>query len=82
MKHYTYMVMSEITSKKINEYKQARKKAGGGAPSINRSLSMLSKAFNLCIKEWEWLKENPVLKVAREKENRGRDRWLTSISFH
>ncbi len=71
------MVLSEITVKKINEYKQARKEAGGGAPSINRSLAMLSKTFSLAVKEWVWVKENPVLKVSREKENRGRDRWLT-----
>ncbi len=71
------MVLSEITSKKVNDYKQARKESCGGAPSINRSLSMFSKAFSLCVKEWEWVKENPVLKVSREKENSGRDRWLT-----
>ncbi len=71
------MVLSEMTAKKINDYKQARKEAGGGAPSINRSLSMLSKAFSLAVKEWEWVKENPVLKVSREKESKGRDRWLT-----
>lgn len=28
-------------------------------------------------KEWEWVKENPVLKISREKENSGGDRWLT-----
>ncbi|MCF6147314.1 MAG: tyrosine-type recombinase/integrase [Candidatus Kuenenia sp.] len=71
------LALSKITAGKINEYKQARKEKGGGAPSINRSLSMLSKAFSLASKEWEWVKENPVLKVSREKENRGRDRWLT-----
>ncbi|MBF8278234.1 MAG: int [Candidatus Brocadiaceae bacterium] len=71
------MVLFEISSKKITDYKQARKESSGGVPSINRSLSMLSKAFSLCVKEWEWVKENPVLKVSREKENSGRDRWLT-----
>lgn len=70
-------VLSDITPKRINEYKQARKEKGGGAPSINRSLTALSKAFSLAFKEWEWVKENPVLKVSREKENMGRDRWLT-----
>ena len=70
-------VLAEITVKKINAYKQARKEAGGGAPGINRSLAMLSKAFNIAVKEWEWAGENPVLKVSKEKENPGRDRWLT-----
>jgi len=72
------IVLSGITPKRINAYKQARKEKGGGAPSINRSLTALSKAFSLAVKEWEWVKENPVSKVSREKENTGRDRWLTS----
>ena len=38
---------------------------------------MLSKAFSLTVKEWEWMKENPVSKVPKEKENNERDRWLT-----
>ncbi|UJS21293.1 MAG: site-specific integrase [Candidatus Brocadia sp.] len=45
--------------------------------SINKELAMLSKAFNLAVKEWEWLKENPVSKVPKERENNERDRWLT-----
>lgn len=38
---------------------------------------MLSKAFNLAVKEWEWVKDNPVSKVPKERENNERDRWLT-----
>jgi integrase len=37
---------------------------------------MLSKAFSLAVKEWEWLKENPVSKVQKERENNKVDRWL------
>src|SRR5574337_1594642 len=42
-----------------------------------RELAMLSKVFSLAFKEWEWIKENPVSKVPKEKENNERDRWLT-----
>lgn len=38
---------------------------------------MLSKAFNLAFKEWEWISVDPVSKVPKEKENNERDRWLT-----
>jgi integrase len=31
----------------------------------------------LAVKEWEWVSENPVLKVSMEKEPPSRDRWLT-----
>lgn len=68
----------EITVKKISEYKVLRKTEGAKPASVNRELAMLSKAFNLAFKEWEWIKENPVSKVPKEKENNEKDRWLTS----
>lgn len=37
----------------------------------------MSHSFNLAIKEWEWLKDNPVRKVSREKVDNIRERWLT-----
>lgn len=50
----------------------------GVKPStINRELATMKKAFNLALKEWEWVKENPVTKVSMERENNKRDRWLT-----
>ena len=38
---------------------------------------MLSKAFNLAVREWEWLKDNPVSRVQKERETNEVDRWLT-----
>ncbi len=38
---------------------------------------MFSKMFNVAIREWEWLKENPVSRVSRDKENNQRDKWLS-----
>lgn len=69
--------LTAIMPKTIYEYKVLRKNAGAKAASINRELAMLSKGFNLGVKEWEWIKENPVSKVPKEKENNERDRWLT-----
>ncbi len=66
-----------ISPKMISKYKVLRKDEDAKPASINRELAMLSKAFNLAVKEWEWIKENPVSKVQREKENNERDRWLT-----
>ena len=37
----------------------------------------MKHAFSLAIKEWEWVRENPVRKVSMEKEGASRDRWLT-----
>ncbi|MDO8141428.1 MAG: site-specific integrase [Candidatus Brocadiales bacterium] len=67
----------QITPKMISSYKAKRYGDGVKPASVNRELSMLSKAFNLACKEWEWVKENPVSKVSKDKENNERDRWLT-----
>ncbi len=65
-----------ISPKIISQYKVLRKDKGVKPATINRELAMLSKAFNLAIREWEWIKDNPVSNVAKEKENNERERWL------
>ncbi len=66
-----------ISPKLISRYKVLRREAGLKPATINRELAMLSKAFNLAVKEWEWLEINPVSRVSKEKEDNERDRWLT-----
>ena len=70
--------LSAITPKKIAEYKVLRYSEKVKPATINRELAMLSKAFSLAVREWDWIKENPVSKVTKERENNRRDRWLTS----
>jgi integrase len=45
--------------------------------SWNRCLSALSCVFQACAFEWEWLEYNPARRVSREKEARGRTRFLS-----
>ena len=45
--------------------------------TVVRYLSSLSHAFSIAVKEWEWLKENPVLKIKKPKEANGRLRFLS-----
>ncbi|MDN3512015.1 MAG: tyrosine-type recombinase/integrase [Candidatus Jettenia sp.] len=68
--------LTAITPKMLCEYKVMRKNEGAKPATINRELAMMSKAFNLAMKEWEWVENNPMSKVPKEKENE-RDRWLT-----
>ena len=68
--------LTDITPRVINEYKLKRRNDGVKPGSINRELAILKKAFNLALKEWEWVKENPASKVSMEEENNKRDRWL------
>ncbi|MCR4320966.1 MAG: tyrosine-type recombinase/integrase [Candidatus Brocadiaceae bacterium] len=70
--------LSDIKPKLISEYKVLRKNKGIKPSTINRELAMLSKAFNLAVKEWEWIRDNPVSRVPKEKENNERDRWLNA----
>lgn len=50
----------------------------GLAPStVNRYLSALSKAFSNAVKEWHWLPENPLSRVNKKPEPRGRLRYLS-----
>ena len=51
---------------------------GAKPATINRELAMLSKAFSLAVKDWDWIKENPVSKVQKEKVDNKRDRWLST----
>ncbi len=51
----------------IFQYKKLRKEQGAMPASVNKELAMLSKAFSLAVKEWEWLSENPASKVPYEK---------------
>ena len=47
--------------------------------TCNRYLASLSHLLSLCAKQWEWISENPVRKISREKEPRERTRFLTSF---
>lgn len=69
--------LREISAKDIAEYKRTRRADGAAPRTINYELSLMSHAFNVAIREWEWLKENPVRNVAKEKVRNQFERWLT-----
>jgi integrase len=69
--------LDAMKPKLIAGYKVHRRDHGASPSTINRELYMLSKACNLAVKEWEWLSDNPVSKVAKETENNERERWLS-----
>ena len=70
-------LLCEISPKVINEFKIRRLSEGIKPATVNRELATMKKAFNLAVKEWEWVRDNPVLRVSMEKEENQRDRWLT-----
>lgn len=44
--------------------------------TANRYLAALSQALTIAVKEWGWLKENPLFKISRLREGKGRERYL------
>ena len=75
--HLGILTLAEITPSLISEYKTKRREEGASPRTMNYELALMSHAFNLAIKEWEWVKENPVKKVSKEKVNNLIERWLT-----
>ncbi len=45
--------------------------------TVVRYLAALSHVFSIAEKDWEWVERNPVLKVRKPKEPRGRVRFLS-----
>lgn len=60
----------------ISDYKVKRRVAGAAAKTINNELAVLSHAFTLASKEWEWVNTNPVKLVSRERVHNLIERWL------
>jgi len=71
------LTVPEITPKLISEYKTKRRDEGAAPKTINSEVGLMHHAFNLAIQDWEWVKENPVSKISKEKVHNSIERWLT-----
>lgn len=67
--------LSQVRDKMLNEL--TAKKLPRSPSTVNRYLAAFSKALSVAVKEWEWIEENPALKISKPKEARGRDRYLS-----
>ncbi|HYB20588.1 MAG TPA: tyrosine-type recombinase/integrase, partial [Thermodesulfobacteriota bacterium] len=74
---FGYLILTQITPNLISEYKTKRRHEGASPATINIEMRLMSHAFSLAIKEWGWVKENPVKMVSRERVNNLIERWLT-----
>jgi len=68
-------LLTEMTPPRLSEMKQKLGKDKSPA-TVNRYLAALSHAFTMAANEWEWMDDNPMRKVKRPKEPRGRVRYL------
>lgn len=80
-------MLSDITPSLLSKYKdilatEPSSKAQKGrttrsGATVNRYMACLSIVLTKAVKEWEWLDENPMFKVSKKQETRGRVRYLT-----
>ena len=64
--------LDRITSSRMAEYEQLRRRDGASSPTIRRDLSCLSSMFTHCIVDLEWLDINPVPLFLKRQARRGR----------
>ncbi len=76
--------LSTITGSVVNDFKyqltREKKNHKGtalSASTINHYLSSLSSVFNAAKRRWSWVTKNPIHEIEREKEPRGRQRFLS-----
>ncbi|MGD0282261.1 MAG: tyrosine-type recombinase/integrase [Dissulfurispiraceae bacterium] len=71
------MTLNEITPSLISKYKTLKLKTLSKA-TVSLHLKIMSKMFNLAVREWEWCRSNPVsIAGGVGKLNNEVDRWLT-----
>ncbi len=46
--------------------------------TVVRYLASLSHAFTIAVKDWEWMQENPILKISKPKISNERTRFLNN----
>lgn len=71
----TPSVISELKEKLLKE--KTPRQTLRSQSTANRYLAALSGVFSTAVREWNWLKENPVSKITRYKEGKSRERFLT-----
>jgi len=88
-----YLSLADLTPAKIGEYRnkladtpvsaRQKNKVNNETPrkrspaTVVRYLSALSHVLTIAVMEWQWLDTNPIARVKKPREPRGRERFLT-----
>ena len=70
--------LATVTPELLGRHRDELQSKEGLAPgTVNRYLAGLSTAFSNAVKEWHWLPDNPLRRVSKKPEPRGRVRYLS-----
>ena len=76
-KVFSGLTLNQITSRMITEYKTSRLTKGASPATVRNELRLLSHSFNVAMKQWEWVSNNPTMRVSfRELKAKTINRWL------
>ena len=71
------LVLAEITTEKISNYRDKRLKKVKPA-TVYQELALMRRMFNVARREWKWTRDNPAADLSFSVGNsNARDRWLT-----
>jgi integrase len=62
--------------------RQTRNKTRTSPATINRYLAALSTPLTVASREWDWIDQNPMRRVTKAKEPRGRTRFLSRAELN
>lgn len=80
-----HLALADVTPALIVQHKNellstpTRRNKPRSNATVVRYLASISHAFNLAMKEWQWVTDNPVSKVSKPRQARGRERYLSDL---
>jgi integrase len=70
--------LSDTTPALLSEYRDILQNENNKSnATVNRYMAALSVVFSIAARDWEWIEQNPMIKVRKKKESSGRVRYLT-----
>lgn len=77
------LVLADITPALLVQYRNellaetTRRKKPRSNATVVRYLATISHAFTVAMKDWQWVTDNPVSKISKPRQARGRERFLS-----
>lgn len=77
------LALSDITPALLVQYRNelltepSRRNKPRSNATVVRYLASISHAFTVAMKDWQWVTDNPVSKISKPRQARGRERYLS-----